>query len=221
MWRQSLIRAGSSAVGLISLGDYNPYRSQSAKLGTNPKEKNGDKLKSSSTKFAAVTLLVGLCSAQAAISDGIANETIHSAYGDPIHPADSDKQKVPQKATTDIHKMMAEDIVKVVRSRLKDPDSMKIVSIAVDEPVRVALGNAIWRGWGSCIMYNAKNSFGGYGGVEGYLTFKRPTGQFETFEEGNSAFVVDCQTVLDGAKDEFASGALNGDPSHMALELAR
>jgi hypothetical protein len=65
-------------------------------------------------------------------------------------------------------------IFETVKSKLKDPDSIKqfrvsIGPIFVNKDVWVGLLNGSTRrviGWLYCAEYNAKNSHGGYGGVE-------------------------------------------------------
>src|SRR5688500_6898825 len=58
-----------------------------------------------------------------------------------------------------------------MRVRLKDPDSVKDLTITPPRPERrwVGLLNGSWLdAYWSCVRYNAKNSFGGYTGLAEY-----------------------------------------------------
>jgi hypothetical protein len=57
-------------------------------------------------------------------------------------------------------------IVAKLRNSLKDPDSVKQLSILGDPaPLRWRNGNSYESAWLVCFQYNAKNSYGGYVGL--------------------------------------------------------
>lgn len=71
-----------------------------------------------------------------------------------------------------------EDIMTYLNRHLKDPDSIKNLTIKALQPVRGTEGafglsggiyGQTYRGhWAACVEYNAKNSFGAYVGLKGY-----------------------------------------------------
>lgn len=61
-------------------------------------------------------------------------------------------------------------IKQIVASSLKDPDSIKQYQLLKGPTLRQSI---IGRGWFVCVVYNAKNSFGAYGGATEWIYVMR------------------------------------------------
>ena len=77
-----------------------------------------------------------------------------------------------------------EFVLNYLRNNLKDPDSLKDLSISPPQQASVwtgLLGQGSVHAWATCVTYNAKNSYGGYVGRQSY-----------TYYFKNGAFVHDA-----------------------------
>jgi hypothetical protein len=80
-----------------------------------------------------------------------------------------------------------QDVQQYLRDDLKDPYSVRDLSVSPPVRATVGFGADVWK---SCVRYNAKNSYGAYVGSQSYNFYWNARGLFHT--EKASLFSSDC-----------------------------